>query len=105
MKKQNTTVELTNAVATFYEEINMDEVQAKYVKKKFLRKARAMQPVLLDPLNIQTGIAASLIAEIIEGSAGLTEKRKKTTSRGLALLSASFSASSDRSVSCAAFVS
>lgn len=68
IKKQSTTVELTNAVAAYYEEINMDEVQAKYVKKKFLRKARAMQPVLLDPLNIQTGIAASLITEIIEGS-------------------------------------
>ena len=68
IKKQSTTLELTNAVATYYEEINMDEMQSKCVKKKFLRKARAMQPVLLDPLNIQTGIAASLITEIIEGS-------------------------------------
>lgn len=38
------------------------------VKKKFLKKARALQPVLLDPLNIQTGVAASIIVNIIEGS-------------------------------------
>lgn len=37
------------------------------VRKKFLKKARALQPVLLDPLNVQTGVAASIIMNLIEG--------------------------------------
>lgn len=38
------------------------------IKKKFLKKARALQSVILDPLNVQTGVAASIIINLIEGS-------------------------------------
>lgn len=37
------------------------------LKKKFLKRAMALQPVLLDPMNIQTGVAASIIVNQIEG--------------------------------------
>ena len=44
------------------------------IKKKFLKRARALQPVLLDPLNIQTGVAASIISNLIEGRLVLIRK-------------------------------
>lgn len=52
-----------------YEDMEGKQVLGKIaIKKKFLKKARALQPVLLDPLNVQTGVAASIIVNIIEGS-------------------------------------
>lgn len=51
-----------------YEDMEGKQVIGKIaVKKRFLKKARALQPVLLDPLNIQTGVAASIIVNLIEG--------------------------------------
>lgn len=52
-----------------YEDMQGKQVFGKVsIKKKFLKRARALQPVLLDPLNVQTGVAASIIVNLIEGS-------------------------------------
>lgn len=53
-----------------YEDMQGKQVFGKIpIKKKFLKRARALQPVLLDPLNVQTGVAASIIVSLIEGTA------------------------------------
>ncbi len=41
-------------------------IETKGVKKRFIRKATNLSPVLMDPLNVQTGIAASIITNLIE---------------------------------------
>jgi hypothetical protein len=52
-----------------YEDMDGKQVFGKIsIKKKFLKRARALQPVLLDPLNVQTGVAASIIVGLIEGN-------------------------------------
>ena len=61
-----------------YEDMQGKQVFGKVlIKKKFLKRARALQPVLLDPLNVQTGVAASIIVNLIEGS--LPSSRKGRT--------------------------
>ena len=51
-----------------YETVAKDQIFGKaMIKKKFLKRARALQPVLLDPLNVQTGVAASIIVNLVEG--------------------------------------
>lgn len=69
MKNSDPSVELVKKSRTKkYEELPKEEAEERLVKKKFMRKAQSMQPVLMDPLNIQTGIAASIISDMIESS-------------------------------------
>lgn len=43
-----------------------EESPLKLVKRRFVRRAKALQPMILDFLNVQTGIAASVIMDLVE---------------------------------------
>lgn len=48
------------------EEKAEEEAPIKLVKRRFVRKAKALQPMIFDFLNVQTGIAASVIMDLVE---------------------------------------
>lgn len=58
-----------------------EESPLKMVKRRFVRRAKALQPMILDFLNVQTGIAASVIMDLVESKPALTQKKKKKTWR------------------------
>jgi hypothetical protein len=45
-----------------------EEAHLNLVKRRFIRRAKALQPMILDFLNVQTGIAASVIMGLVESN-------------------------------------